>query len=167
MVQVLAWRRTGDKPLPEPMIIQFNILCKPPLIRGIDTLKVAALQWLEYSEIHCCHSRLTKHWQSKINGNTLVMNDVLTGWYLKDIRAFYFDIRNFRMPQTTVACILFVNILTLDYKLFIAKRFNIHTSPEHFPPCRCFIMISYRYIYLYISQDYFINIVPTIWLPRC
>ena len=24
LVQVMAWRRTGDKPLPEPMMTQFN-----------------------------------------------------------------------------------------------------------------------------------------------
>ena len=24
LVQVMAWRRTGDKPLPEPMLTQFN-----------------------------------------------------------------------------------------------------------------------------------------------
>ena len=24
LVQVMAWRRTGDKPLPEPMLIQFT-----------------------------------------------------------------------------------------------------------------------------------------------
>ena len=24
MVQVMAWRRTGDKPLPEPMLTQFT-----------------------------------------------------------------------------------------------------------------------------------------------
>ena len=26
-VQVMAWRRTGDKPLPEPMMIQFTDAC--------------------------------------------------------------------------------------------------------------------------------------------
>ena len=24
LVQVMAWRQTGDKPLPEPMLAQFN-----------------------------------------------------------------------------------------------------------------------------------------------